>query len=287
MPSDEDVKLANFKEAMLPVVDDALRLANRSVLAEKAATAETWARVLYGKVPEFRLPDAFDRAFEKKISEAATSGQKPFPVDAYDLAVAWKEIEAEEKARIATREQEERESSRVVHCRNRANHDPEDLVAYPDPFDYPRDIWLPCSDCRFEAFQQALSRYKEKHFAAVSSTAAASDAVRLLADEQTGFQIEQNIELLRSDEAVGKFNAMPPVELIEDGNGVFAIAPPSSLICEKCGRKVLASSGAVGDICGYPIEFNEGGGATKLCPGTMIKDRARQNGRSRRPELRQ
>lgn len=131
----------------LVVVDSFNCSSTRATDAEKLSTAKTWSRILIDIIPEWRLQDAFDLAFKNHASS--------FPVNAYDLKLAWAELEAldvEQAARIQT---EEKTLNRVNYCPEKFNHrsDSEATVEYMVAGEYRR---LPCVHCRNEAYWQRV-----------------------------------------------------------------------------------------------------------------------------------
>ena len=133
---------SEFLEAMYLVVDDSFELSSQNATdAEKTVRAEAWARVLFGVIPENRLPDAFDRAFQLHDSS--------FPVNAYEIKLAWEKIKSEEyEAKI---------KNQIVECPGAKYHRGESTVngfyvVLMNPHTQ-KDELYPCPKCRMEDFE--------------------------------------------------------------------------------------------------------------------------------------
>jgi hypothetical protein len=88
------------------IVGDSCDLGGQSkTLLEKKRQAETWARVLYGVIPESYLQKAFDRAFRNN------DGQ--YIVTAYNLKTAYQEIAEGDANRTREAERAERSAARA------------------------------------------------------------------------------------------------------------------------------------------------------------------------------
>jgi len=85
--SESEKRTAYVDQMCLIVADSFNPSAQNPTDAEKVHRAETWARVLYGIIPERHLAECFDRAFQNHKGN--------FPVSAYDLKTAWSEIKSE------------------------------------------------------------------------------------------------------------------------------------------------------------------------------------------------
>lgn len=131
--------------------DDASSIQSTEI--ERMQKARVWQRLLQPIVPEIRLPDAFDRAYKDHSSN--------YPINSYEIKNAWQKIEAEERAESERRAAEEaaqiRENEKHKNCPLAAHHNEEILVAYPDPFDRSKTVWLPCDSCRNDAFNQRVA----------------------------------------------------------------------------------------------------------------------------------
>ena len=126
---------------MFLIVDDSFSLSSQNATdAEKLARAEVWARVLFGVIPENRLQDAFDRAFQLHDSS--------FPVNAYEIKLAWEKIKTEEReAKIKTQ---------IAECPGAKYHTNEgksSLVRLMNPHTQ-LDEFYPCPKCRMEDFEK-------------------------------------------------------------------------------------------------------------------------------------
>ncbi|MGI8542212.1 MAG: hypothetical protein ACR2MD_01885, partial [Aridibacter sp.] len=136
--------------------------------------ANLWTEALFNIIPETRLQDCFNKAFEIHRSN--------FPVNATELKYAWELIKNEE-AKIAA-ELEEAELNPVDKCVHKNSHfinengEDNGEVEVMNPFDTTEDVIAPCAYCRplaFDIFRQNQARkYGEnppKPLAIVSSVA--------------------------------------------------------------------------------------------------------------------
>jgi hypothetical protein len=126
-----------YQKRMLLLVADSFECSSQNpTTAEKVSRAETWARVLWGVIPEDRLQECFNRAFRAKSDG--------FPVTAYDLNDAWKQIENEEaEADRKARAKMEEEPIPVKYCANRTGH----INKQGDT-----EGGIPCQTCRPHAY---------------------------------------------------------------------------------------------------------------------------------------
>ena len=99
--------METYRKRVLLIVNDSLEASSQTAtLPEKMSRAEVWARLLFGIIPANELQIAFDRAFAKHTT--------PFPVNAYDVKLAWESFDAahiKDQARRAARERRTKESS--------------------------------------------------------------------------------------------------------------------------------------------------------------------------------
>lgn len=142
----------------LVVVDSFNCSSQRATDAEKVSTTKTWSRILFDVIPELRLQDAFDYAFARHSS--------PFPINAYDLKLAWAEMDAAEKTEAARIEAKERAANRIFYCTDKSTHrsESEATQEYQVGAGW---AWLPCAVCRSDAYWQRVKEIK----AQIDSTA--------------------------------------------------------------------------------------------------------------------
>jgi hypothetical protein len=154
---------------MLRVIRRSISLANAPSLteAEYGIRAKDWCELLEAVIPEERLMDSFMRAARDHASA--------FPVNAYEIQDAWKNIQAEEQARRETEAVDD--VSAIDTCGNKANHVLENgedhgLVELYDPTDNSTRI-VPCFTCRRAAFDQRQAEYiASKEGAGIAEVAA-------------------------------------------------------------------------------------------------------------------
>jgi hypothetical protein len=148
------------------IVRDSLKAAMQLhiSLAEITSTAKVWARILQNIIPEERLQECLD--FAIAVHESA------FPVNAYDLKNAWKQIQEMERAEAAKAEGLERRENPVKFCKNAILHfegvyngesieRESGLVMMANGFLEP-EIPVPCHLCRPGAYAQFLERRKAR-----------------------------------------------------------------------------------------------------------------------------
>ena len=142
---------------MFLIVDDSFSLSSQNATdAEKLARADVWARVLFGIIPEHRLQDAFDLAFQKHDSS--------FPVNAYDIKLAWEQIETAECAKAKIELEAEKLSNPVKFCENKANHlNADGEILKMNPFDTTQDVVVPCWSCRRKAYDDVWERFLDSN----------------------------------------------------------------------------------------------------------------------------
>jgi hypothetical protein len=139
---------------MLPVVSDSFEFAAQNpTTLEKGKRAAVWAEILFGIVPEERLPDAFKLAVRLHSST--------FPINGYEIKLAWEQIEREEQnAAIEREKQRIKNQSPVDICSNRAQHINRDgEVKICNPLNFNEEIILPCPACRPKAYDDQRARF--------------------------------------------------------------------------------------------------------------------------------
>lgn len=142
----------------IELVNKTIRLANQPPLATDDAIerAKDWMDALEPIVPLDRLPAVYARA----VADHETT----FPVNFFDLKVAWDKISAEEKKKQTEDLQKTIRENAVAFCVRRdfhANADGE--VEYDDPFDTTKQVLMPCVTCRPQAFEAARARRAAAH----------------------------------------------------------------------------------------------------------------------------
>lgn len=138
---------------LLIVMDSFDASSQNATVEEQMQRANVWTDLLSDTIPENRLQDAFRAAFRKHDST--------FPVNAYELQAAWKEIDVEEKKqRYQALEKDQRENP-VKYCDAAWNHlNPEgDVEIYMGVPPNGREVIVPCNRCRPGAF---YTRYDEE-----------------------------------------------------------------------------------------------------------------------------
>lgn len=152
-PLDE---MQQFEEAMFPIVEDSFQLSSQNAtLEEIAARTKTWARALFGVIPEFRLQDAFDAAFQVHDST--------FPVSAYEIKLEWQKIEIRERAETQARRIEFEKENPKLACPDRARHKNDDGdVEICSPVNWNEEILLPCKTCQPKAYEAERARFIAK-----------------------------------------------------------------------------------------------------------------------------
>jgi hypothetical protein len=147
----------SYLEQVLVIVADSYQCsAQNPTMAEKMSRAETWARVLWGIIPENRLQDCFDRAFKTRQSDG-------FPVSAYDLNDAWNVIQGEDIAQRMLETAQAKERNPVDHCTTKYRHINEQGeidILYGGPGGI--EAIVPCPFCRMEANAQAVANLAER-----------------------------------------------------------------------------------------------------------------------------
>lgn len=138
----------------LVVVDSFNCSSQRATDAEKLSTTKTWSRILIDVIPALRLQDAFDHAFVRHSS--------PFPVNAYDLKMAWEEIAEAERIERERIEAENRAVNRVAYCPDKYNHrsEADAMQEYQVGTGW---VWLPCAICRTDAYWQRVKEVKARN----------------------------------------------------------------------------------------------------------------------------
>lgn len=136
---------------MTKIISKAISLANAPMLTEPEllVRARDWSEELHGVVPMEALNASMHRAFQNHKST--------FPVNAYDLKIAYGELVIEgamqDDARTLTTDE------RVDRCSNRLNHLPErfgEIEIYVPERDV--ELIVPCGLCRTEEFNTEKQR---------------------------------------------------------------------------------------------------------------------------------
>lgn len=125
---------------MYLIVDDSFDASSQNAtIPEKMKRTKTWARLLFGIVPEEFLQESFDIAFDLHRSE--------FPVNAYEIKNAYlnhilPRIHKEKADAVA--------KDSVLSCKGKRNHlEGKQLpVVKVNLHDHPEDSIAPCPDCR-------------------------------------------------------------------------------------------------------------------------------------------
>jgi hypothetical protein len=136
---------------MARIISKAISLANAPMLTEPEllVRARDWSEALHGIVPMEALNAAMSRAFENHNST--------FPVNAYDLKIAYGELMLEsamiDETRTLTTD------DRVDRCLNKYRHLPDrfgEIEIYLPAQD--KEVVLPCGYCRTEDYNEAKAR---------------------------------------------------------------------------------------------------------------------------------
>lgn len=115
-----------------------------------------WQDALELSVPMDRLGDAFRVALKNHTST--------FPVNAFGVLAAWKQIEVEEKEARVLAEKEERKNNPAAYCPNKSEHVNDDAeVELINLKNTSEMILLPCKACRPRAHDEARTRWIEKN----------------------------------------------------------------------------------------------------------------------------
>lgn len=107
-------------------------------------------------MPLTRLTDAFHAA--------ALQHKSGFPVSAYEVAAAYRQIvELEEIGRIAA-QQEHQEANAIDLCKHKAMHiDGDGNTEMANPLNHAEKIIVPCFYCRQKACVLARERFIQRH----------------------------------------------------------------------------------------------------------------------------
>jgi hypothetical protein len=140
---------------MMKIISKAISLANAPMLTEPEllVRARDWSDALHGIVPMDALNASVKRAFQDHKST--------FPLNAYDLKMAYANLKAEEllvfNTKVLTTDE------RVARCPNKLNHIPDRFgeieIYLPDK---DAEAVVPCGACRTEEFDAAKAALMEK-----------------------------------------------------------------------------------------------------------------------------
>ncbi len=137
------------------LVKKTVSLSNQPPLVESdlAERAKDWMEAIEQVIPLDRLPEAFRTALKNHAST--------FPINAFEILAAYKEIEAIETAEKLKTETEEKTLNRVAFCTEKHNHKSND-EAIQQYFVGGHWEWLPCVHCRQDAYWQRVKDIKSK-----------------------------------------------------------------------------------------------------------------------------
>lgn len=147
--------------SVIELISKTLSLANQPPLAQEEIfeRACAWQDVLEKSIPLERLPEAFGKAFELHES--------PFPITAFEINYAYKQILKEEKAKCEEKIRQEKENNPRQFCKNLQRHiNQNGEVKQFNPLNPTgEDIILPCPYCRPKAYYEQknnfISRYQK------------------------------------------------------------------------------------------------------------------------------
>lgn len=142
------------------MIKKTVSLSNQPPLSERdlGERALDWLDALEGTIPEDRIRDAFARALKNHSSS--------YPINAFDMLAAWKDIEAEETAAAETLRiaEESKPENRVANCREKKYHVGEGgYQKICNPFNFNEEIVLPCRICRPTAYDEAHAKFIRDH----------------------------------------------------------------------------------------------------------------------------
>lgn len=142
---------------MLLIVKKTNNWANLPPLSEVdlAERARDWQDALETEIPLSRLTDAVERARKNHTSA--------FPINLYEISMAFQELEAEVTARAFERHASDRVIRRVENCPLVKKHlDEFGRILVVNPFNFSEEITLPCRECRPRAFREQRQKFIEK-----------------------------------------------------------------------------------------------------------------------------
>lgn len=160
-------KTEQFRDKMLLIVHSSFEASSQNpTIEEEMLRAATWTDLLVDIIPPERLQDSFKKAF----AEHDTA----FPINAYEIKLAWESIEKIEAEQERQYQQQLRKENAVLNCKDKRMHlknvmqDPKTqddigMVEYVDWFDKSKFVIMPCATCRPSAHEQARSRHIEKN----------------------------------------------------------------------------------------------------------------------------
>lgn len=216
---------SNYELAMLEVVADAFDLSsNVSVTAaEKMRVAKTWSRILFEIIPEERLMDTFEFAFQNH--------QTSFPVNAYDMKTAWNELQEIERAQIIENAQQSREQNPSEFCPRRHEHLPgfiEARVKIVNFYNTAEEIEVPCKDCREKAYFDWRTRFVAEH---------SGEKIQTIVDAGTyGLRIIPNNQP-KASSGTGAIKCKNCEQIILDERKSYRIAE-NFFVCANCHRQI-------------------------------------------------
>lgn len=132
-------------------------LANRNMVqSELHESSIVWRDVLFDIIPMHRLKPVMMRAIKNHTSS--------FPVNAFDLLNAFREIEQEEQAEKSRIFDEEKAKKPVLFCENQKQHKNADgEVEILDWLNFSKTVVVPCQFCRPVAYEASRSRHIAKN----------------------------------------------------------------------------------------------------------------------------
>lgn len=123
-------------------------------ISEQLDIAKTWSELLCDVIPEDRLMDTWQLAFENHKSN--------FALTAIDLKKTWNQISEKEAAEKI--EAELIRQNPIDICSNKASHiNGEGRVLVVNPFNFNEEIELPCRVCRLDAYEQQRQEFVQKN----------------------------------------------------------------------------------------------------------------------------
>ena len=146
-----------YVSSVTRIVLKTINLANAPALTETelGLRVKDWADFLWPHVPEERLAECFDKA--------ADGHDNSFPLSAYEIRAAWRQVQADDAAKIAEEKERVKEANPIDHCTAKYNHINElgeIEVLYGGPGGIEANV--PCPFCRPEANAQAYRNLAER-----------------------------------------------------------------------------------------------------------------------------